>query len=294
MPLKLMYITNNPAMGKVALSCGVDRLFVDMETIAKRDRQRGRDTAVNHHTVADVASMRACVDGFLAEHPDASTAELLVRCNPWQGTAYSRAEVEDVLCAGADAVMLPYFKTVSEADGFLDAVSGRARTVLLLETPEAVAVLDDILALGGIDEMYIGLNDLSIGYGRRFLFELLADGTVESLCRRMRRANIPYGFGGVAAMGEGVLPAEYVVAEHYRLRSSSVILSRSFTSSADPRDLPALFSDRVRRMREWEAMCMGRSERFYERNAARVRAVVAGICGAFPPVFVGKGTGGGA
>lgn len=38
--------------------------------------------------------------------------------------------------------------------------------MLLLETPEAVSVVDDILKLKGIDEMFVGLNDLSLGYGK--------------------------------------------------------------------------------------------------------------------------------
>ena len=36
------------------------------------------------------------------------------------------------------------------------------------------------------------------------------------------------GFGGIARLGFGMLPAEHVIAEHYRLGSTAVILSRSF------------------------------------------------------------------
>ncbi len=271
MSLKLMYITNDLAGGRIALAAGVDRLFVDMETIEKAERQRGRNTVLNHHTVADVARMRGCIDQA------ASASELLVRCNPWRGND-SYTEIHAVIAAGADAVMLPYFKTTEAVEAFLYAVGGRARTVLLLETPEAVELLDDILALPGIDELYIGLNDLSLGLGRRFLFELLADGTVERLCRRIREADIPYGFGGVAAIGEGILPAEYVLGEHVRLGSSSVILSRSFGTAVGSGGSTA-FSDRVRGLREREAACLAWRERDFAENAARVRAIVAGIAG---------------
>ncbi len=270
MSLKLMYITADPAMGRMAMEAGVDRLFVDLEWISKADRQRGRNTVINHHTVADVAVMRACMDAA------ASGSELVVRCNPWHEASgvysASREEINAVVAAGADAVMLPYFKHAAEVECFLDTVAGRARTVLLLETPEAVSSMEEILSLGGIDEVHLGLNDLSIGYGRRFLFELLADGTVEMLCRRLGEAGLPYGFGGVAAIGEGILPAEYVVAEHYRLGSGAVILSRSFGGAEG-------FAARVRRLRAWEAICVGREPTFYARNAARVRAIVAGVCG---------------
>ena len=52
--LNLMYITNNPEIALVAQSCGVDRIFVDMEYIGKYERQGGMDTVQNHHTVTDV------------------------------------------------------------------------------------------------------------------------------------------------------------------------------------------------------------------------------------------------
>lgn len=51
----------------------------------------------------------------------------------------------------------------------------------LLETPEAVKIVDDIIKLDGLDEIFVGLNDLSLGYGKKFMFELLCDGTVEKL-----------------------------------------------------------------------------------------------------------------
>lgn len=58
--------------------------------------------------------------------------------------------------------------------------------MLLLETPEAVEIIDEILQLKGIDYIHIGLNDLSLGYGMKFMFQLLADGTVERLCTKFR------------------------------------------------------------------------------------------------------------
>ena len=127
--------------------------------------------------------------------------------------------------------MLPYFKTVKEVDTFIEYVDGRAKVLPLLETPEAVEKIDDILSLDGLDEIFIGLNDLSLGYGRKFMFELLANGTVDKLCYKFREKGIPYGFGGIAALGKGALPAEKVITEHYRLGSTCVILSRSFCNT---------------------------------------------------------------
>ena len=52
----------------------------------------------------------------------------------------------------------------------------------------------------------------------------------------IKSANLPYGFGGIARVGEGVIPGELILAEHVRLGSSSVILSRTF--HRDPADSP--------------------------------------------------------
>ena len=81
----------------------------------------------------------------------------------------------------------------------------------MLETSEAQNIIDDILELRGIDEMYIGLNDLHLSKGMTFMFELLADGTVEELTNKFRKKEIKYGFGGVARVGTGTLPAECIL-----------------------------------------------------------------------------------
>ena len=47
------------------------------------------------------------------------------------------------------------------------------------------------------------------------MFELLTDGTIEHLCMKFKYAGIPYGFGGMASIGAGKLPAEFILKEHY-------------------------------------------------------------------------------
>ena len=272
--LKLMYITNRPEIAQIAETAGVDRIFVDMEFIGKDERQKGLDTVKSHHTLQDVAAIKGAVE----------TAELLVRVNPIHGALPdypdSRAEIDGAIAAGADILMLPYFKTAEEVRSFLRLVDGRARTMLLLETPEAVEQLDEILALPGIDEVHIGLNDLSIGYGKRFMFELLADGTVEQLCFKLRRKGVFYGFGGIASLGNGMLPSEYIIREHYRLGSGCVILSRSFCDVTKVRHIGvinAMFRKGVREIRELEAECE-KHARFFRENEAELRRKVDLIC----------------
>ena len=276
MPLKLMYITNRPDVALIAEKNGVDRIFVDMEYIGKEQRQGKLDSVKNHHTVEDVKRLRQFI----------TQAELLVRVNPIHEASEtytsSEDEIDAVIAAGADIVMLPFFKTIAEVQRFMKAVDGRCRTMLLLETPEAVQILDSILMLKGIDEIHIGLNDLSIGYGKKFMFELLTDGTVERLCRKLQLAGVFYGFGGIASLGRGQVPAELIIREHYWLGSHMAILSRSFCNVNKFADLDAIeeiFFRGVREIRTLEKECASHTRYFtdnYKELKAAVDEVVTG------------------
>jgi len=273
MALKLMYITNEPDVALVAEQAGVDRIFIDMEYIGKYDRQGGMDSVQNHHTVDDIKGIRSVL----------TKAELLVRVNPIHEatTEYcsSEEEINAVIEAGADIVMLPYFKTEKEVRRFINCVSGRAKVMLLLETLEAVEIIDDIIRIPHIDEMHIGLNDLSICYGKMFMFELLSDGTVERLCLKLKQAGITYGFGGVASIGTGRLPAEVILKEHYRLGSSMVILSRSFCNvhkGVDFQYITDKFITGVRSIRAFEKEIATHSQ-YFEENLKDLFSYVTDI-----------------
>jgi len=222
MPLKLFYITNQPEIALIAENAGVDRIFVDMEYIGKQDRQGGLDTVQNKHTVEDVRNIRAVL----------KKSQLLVRVNPIHNASLEYTDTEDeinqVIKAGADVVMLPMYRSVKDVQRFINAVNGRATTLLLCETIEAANSLGSVSILDGVDEVHIGLNDLHLALNKTFMFELLANGTVDKLTTILRKSGKPFGFGGIARLGYGMLPAERIIAEHYRLGSSMAILSRSF------------------------------------------------------------------
>ena len=274
MSLKFMYITNDTDVALMAEACGVDRIFVDMEYIGKSDRQGGMNTVQNRHTVDDIKRLRAVL----------TRSQLLVRCNPIHGSTASytssKEEIDAVVAAGADIIMLPYFKTADEVECFLRLVDGRAKTLLLFETPESVEAIDSILSLRGIDEVFVGLNDLSLGYGKKFMFELLADGTVEALCLKFRQYGLPYGFGGIASLGKGLLRAERVIAEHFRLGSTCAILSRSFCLdhlSDDRESFFGKFAVELERVRDYEAFCFKQNPSFFEENTVQVRRAVTDV-----------------
>ncbi len=270
--MKLMYITNRPEIAQIAESAGVDRIFVDMEYIGKSARQGGMDTVQSRHTIDDVKRIADAVD----------TAEVLARVNPIHDKTdtdiSSEEEIDKTIAAGAQCIMLPYFKTAQEVRRFVGIVGKRAKTIALVETPEAVNAIDEILELD-MDEIFIGLNDLSIGYGLKFMFQLLSNGVVEDLCFKFRKKGIPFGFGGIASLGAGMLPAERIIAEHYRLGSSSVILSRSFcnvNTISHMGVISSAFVNGVREIREYEKAVQIHSD-FFNGNIEAVKSGVTNI-----------------
>ena len=275
MALKLMYITNRPEIAEIAEACGVDRIFVDMECVGKGERQPG-DTVKSFHTIKDVERVRKAIN----------KSELLVRVNPVleksDSFCGSKEEIDATVAAGADVIMLPMAKTVAEVQRFAEYVDKRAKTMLLLETKEAAEKIDEILSLGVIDEVHIGLNDLHLSLGKKFMFELLSDGTVEALCKKTSKYGIPYGFGGIARLGYGMLPAEHVICEHYRLGSRAAILSRSFANMNNIQNLAeakAVFEIETAKIREYEKTLLSLGAEEFEKNRIETARLVAKICG---------------
>ena len=275
MALQLMFVTNRVDVAEAAQSAGVDRIFVDMEYIGKADRQGGMDTVQNMHTLDDVKALRKVI----------TTSTLHVRCNPVHDATdiypSTEEEINSIISAGADVIMLPFFQNAEQVRRFINAVGGRVKTNLLVETPEAAENIDEILEVEGIDEIHIGLNDLHLGYGMTFMFELVADGTVEKLCEKIKKKNISYGFGGVARVGTGTLPAECILGEHYRLGSERVILSRAFCDVAKETDFEVVkekFNTGVRDIREFEKELQGTwNEETHKANHIKTQECVQKI-----------------
>lgn len=269
MSIQLILITNNPDIAAEAQTAGVDWIMVDLEIIGKAERQSYYDTLISCHTMEDVSVMRNV----------AEPGRLLVRVNPMHGE--SAWEINQVIARGADMIMLPMFKTPQEVEAFVRIIDGRAKTCLLLETAQALVRLDDILDVGDIDTVHIGLNDLHLSMGLTFMFELLSGGIVEYIGRKLTERHIPYGFGGIAKIGDGLLPAEMILAEHIRLGSERVILSRTFHERAKSlEDIRSRFSleAEIEKIRAAEETIAGWTPDQFRANTLMVKKCVKEIC----------------
>ena len=263
--LELIQITNDPAFAARCEALGGFRVFVDLERLGKAERQAGRNTFISEHRLQDVAAVRRVL----------RTARLMVRVNPLhEGSA---AEVEAVLAQGADLLMLPMFETADQLQRFARLVDGRCGIVPLVETVGALRSLHQWIGTPGLWEVYVGLNDLHMALGLRFMFEPLAMGLVDEAAAAVRARGLRFGFGGIARLDEGLLPGRAVLGEHQRLGSGSVILSRTFHRD----DTDAVFEAQVQALREAERSLARRTPdeiaQDARHTAARIREIAASL-----------------
>ncbi len=266
--IDLLTITNLP---ELAARCDVMpgmRVFVDLERNGKAARQHGLDTFISTHSMDDVGRIRAVI----------KRSKLMVRVNPYQTSdpAASKAEVDAVLAQGADLIMLPMFSHALELQAFAAIVAGRAPIVPLLETAGALHTVDDWIDTPGINEIFVGLNDLHLSLGCRFMFEPLLMGHVDRVAVAAKARGVRFGFGGIARMDEGVLPGHDVLAEHLRLGSHAVILSRTF-NRADTHAGEKSFEQAVAALRVAEHELGLRSQERVEKDRLRIAGLIAGL-----------------
>jgi citrate lyase beta subunit len=219
----LSLITDDPALAGAAERAGIDRIMIDLEREGKAQRQAGRNLFQSSHQIESVGVVKAAL----------GRASLVVRINPL--SERTPREIDAVIAAGADVIMLPYFFTPSDVRTFVGLVDGRRRVSLLVETKSAADQLSECLAAGQIDEVHIGLNDLSIDLGCDVMLEPLCTGVVDTLAATLRRADMPFGVGGLARLSCQTLPVgpERLLAEQVRLGCSRGWLGRTFRDDLD-------------------------------------------------------------
>ncbi len=239
---RLTLITNDPALAANVDGCGVERIGVDLETLGKAERQAGENTRLSGHTIEDLAVIAASL----------RRADLFVRVNPLNaGTA---AEVEAVLSQGAQVLMLPYFRTASEVEAFVRLVDGRASVMILVETASALVRIREILAVPGVQEVMVGLNDLRLELGVRNHFEVLVSPLMDAVASEVSKASLPFSIGGVARVDDVSLPVspDLVLAQYARLGATGAWISRSFFENVPANwDFGGAVSSVRQRLSEW-------------------------------------------
>lgn len=129
----------------------------------------------------------------------------------------------------------------------------RARVVPLVERLDAVDLVG-MLAGVGVEEIHVGLNDLSIDRGLSNRLSVLVSPVMDRIAQTARAAGLRVGLGGLGRAGDEALPvpSDLVYAQHTRLGASGALIARSFFSYPMSE---AEFAEEIRRLRarleEW-------------------------------------------
>jgi hypothetical protein len=263
-----LMIVDDPAIARYVSDNGVDALFVDLEWKGKEARQPKAESWKSRQSMGDVTKIREA----------APRAELLVRLNPLD--AETAGEIDEAVARGADTLMLPMFTTADEVLRFCDLVAGRAVVVPLFETASSLMALPEIVKRVPLERAHIGLNDLHLDLGLRFMFQPMAEGVLDQPCAILSEAGVPFGIGGLARAGEGILDPAVLIGEHVRLGSSWTILSRTFhRQAATLAELRASteLAVEVQKLRDLYTQFHNASHDEIERNRVRVRDRVRDI-----------------
>ena len=212
---KYLFITNQPEIAKIIEEAGIDRIFIDLETLGKDARQGHLNTVKSRHTFSDIEKVKRSL----------SQAELLVRLNPFHEK--SRDEINTAIDTGTDIIMLPMIQSLNAVEQFAEMIAGRAKFIPLIETIFSAKHINEIETIAGVDELHIGLNDLHLELNLWFMFELFTNGWIDKMVTNLSK---PFGIGGISRVGGGLVDGKQVLAQHIRLGSSGVILSRNFSS----------------------------------------------------------------
>jgi 2-keto-3-deoxy-L-rhamnonate aldolase RhmA len=257
----LTFWTSDPDTARVADLAGIDRIGVDLDRLGKQARQAGLGTWVSRHTVEDLVRLR----------PAITRAQLFVRSNPLHdGTP---GEVERALAAGAEVLMLPMFRSAGELARYVELVGGRARVVGLLETAEAVAEVEAVARVAGLDELHVGINDLALALGLPNRFWVLLDPAAAHVARAAAAVGLPLGVGGIGRVTDAALPIppDLIYAQYPRLGATAALISRSFLAT------DCDVATEVRRTRERLAWWAGRPRAELDRAARALGAALSAI-----------------
>lgn len=218
---ELLLFATNPIVIRSAAEAGVNGFIVDMENKGKQSRQAGFDTQINQNTIEDLIITRKNTD-----------RKVICRINGFSD--HTPLEVEQVVQAGADEILLPMVRKPEEVLKTLDFINSRCALGILVETTDAVLIAA-LLGSLPLSRIYVGLNDLAIDRKLPNIFMSVADGTVEKI-----RMNIyqPFGFGGVTLPDRGEpIPCRLLMGELARLNCDFTFLRRSFFRDMVGRDM---------------------------------------------------------
>lgn len=240
---------------------GIDTIFIDLEQFGKQERQGHIDSVKSKHKVSDIKKIKSTL----------TKADILVRIDPINSN--TKNQIDKVIKAGADIVMLPYFKTYVEVEYFFKCIDGRVRTKLLFEHKDSLTLLNSIHKNFHVDEIYFGLNDLSLSLGYNFMFKVLTDRILDEAIKYCKKNKISYGIGGIGSYNSGKIPGKMILKEYKRLGATSTIVSRNLVSVYNE-DNKAFINEINLLRSKWSKLDIERDKLKLEKNFYLLKSLV--------------------
>lgn len=240
---------------------GIETIFIDLEQLGKQERQGHVDSVKSKHKLSDIVKIKASL----------KKSEILVRIDPINPN--TKKQIDDVILAGADIVMLPFFRTYAEVEYFFGCIDGRVKTKLLFEHIDSLPLIEPLNNKFSIDEIYFGLNDLSLSIGYNFMFSVLTNNILDNAISYCKLNNIRFGIGGIGSYNNGKIPGKLILREYKRLGANSTILSRSIVNLFNQNE--NIFTNEVNLLRkEWDNLNVLNDESVLNQNFIKLKKLV--------------------
>jgi hypothetical protein len=203
---------NNVTEALCAEHAGFSGVVVDWEIPDETGRQVNLEI---HHSNLDLV---------LGEVSAAINCPVMCRVNKYSDK--TAAEVARALSQGANNILLPMVRKFEHGLDFKNIISGKAKWGLMIETPEALEIAQQLAELEP-DFVYVGLFDLMYTREREHLFEPLINGEVTALRRQFH--HVQFGVAGLTVIDRGEpIPSLELLKELSYNRCDFTFFRRSF------------------------------------------------------------------
>ena len=108
--------------------------------------------------------------------------------------------------------------------------------MLLLENKTAAERIEEIVRVAGVDDLHVGINDLTLSLGRPNAnrFAVMATDLMKRIADAVIAAGLRFGVGGIgrAMNNDQVIPGDLIYAQYPRLGATAALIARSFFTPA--------------------------------------------------------------
>lgn len=192
--MNLILISNLPHEINLAQCAGIHTVLIDLERETKLERQMGKGLFISDHIIDDLRLIRKTF-------PELT---IVTRINSLNKD--SDHEVENVLEAGTDAIMIPFIQTCEELSIFNEYIKHRSNIIPLFETIWSVLHIEKCLDALDTDTCHFGLNDLALEQGWSSIFTAFEWPPFLHALDIVRKRGMQFGIAGIGNQLDTSLP----------------------------------------------------------------------------------------